>query len=804
MQANDNQPENFRVPREGGANGPNAPHSTPPIRYAGRKSPRGLIVLATLVAIIAVCEWLEWPFLRAPIQLAASSALDRPVTVGAPFGMRFVGPLRVHAESLVIGPASDWPAGAPSPDLLNADRLRVAVPYATLIALLLGHDPSRGNASAKSSDTGKGDSRQTPPNADDRRPHIKALEVERLRVRLVRTADGRANWHFGEQRVDDQPPAAIPRFDRLAIDKGELSVDDAVGRVHIRAELRTREQPAEAGQAAGEPGIEASAEGRFRDQELWARASAGGLSALAGSGNGSAQAPVRIEFRSGPVELDFDGWARDVRNLGGLDGKFRLAGPSLAAVGAVVGLTLPTTAQFSMRGRARKEGEVWSADIGELAVGRSRLAGDFRYDPTPAVPKLTGKLGGALLSLPDLGPAVGAPPTKPGVGKEKRTEDKVAENKNAEDRPASSTEKSAGNDKQRGSGQTQVSGSADAAPNGGSEAGPAERDPNAKRPTDETAGRRTTPTRRVLPQKEFNTPSLAAMEADVQIELQEFDLGTAQLEELKPFHGHLTLHDRVLTLEKLKAGAAGGEMSGVISFDARAKTPQWNADLGWAGVQLQRFVKPRDVVGRDPQSGYVSGALSGRARLSGHGRSTAAILGSLEGGVQLWVRDGTISHLLVEALGIDVAQALGVLVRGDAQLQMNCAVTSMSVRDGRMEPDVALIETKDSTLTTTGFISLADERFGLEFRAHPKDISPMTLRSPLYVEGTFSDPAIRIDKRRIGLRVAAAAALAAVTPIAGALALIDLGDSERDACQKAYARVQSPTPASRPGNRTPR
>nr|WP_275983089.1 AsmA family protein [Propionivibrio soli] len=457
-----------------------------------------------------------------------------------------------------------------------------------------------------------------------------------------------------------------------------------------------------------------------------------------------------------------------------------------------------------MRGRARKEGEVWSADIGELAVGRSRLAGDFRYDPTPAVPKLTGKLGGALLSLPDLGPAVGAPPTKPGAGKEKRTEDKVAENKNAEDRPASSTEKSAGNDKQRGSGQTQVSGSAGAAPNGGSEAGPAERDPNAKRPGDEAAGHRTTPARRVLPQKEFNTPSLAAMEADVQIELQEFDLGTAQLEELKPFHGHLTLHDRVLTLEKLKAGAAGGEMSGVISFDARAKTPQWNADLGWAGVQLQRFVKPRDVVGRDPQSGYVSGALSGRARLSGHGRSTAAILGSLDGGVQLWVRNGTISHLLVEALGIDVAQALGVLVRGDAQLQMNCAVTSMSVRDGRMDPDVALIETKDSTLTTTGFISLADERLGLEFRAHPKDVSPMTLRSPLYVEGTFSDPAIRIDKRRIGLRVAAAAALAAVTPIAGALALIDLGDSERDACQKAYARVQSPTPASRPGNRTPR
>jgi hypothetical protein len=38
--------------------------------------------------------------------------------------------------------------------------------------------------------------------------------------------------------------------------------------------------------------------------------------------------------------------------------------------------------------------------------------------------------------------------------------------------------------------------------------------------------------------------------------------------------------------------------------------------------------------------------------------------------VQAWVRDGTISHVVVEAAGIDVAQALGVMIIGDDRLRM--------------------------------------------------------------------------------------------------------------------------------------
>ena len=42
-------------------------------------------------------------------------------------------------------------------------------------------------------------------------------------------------------------------------------------------------------------------------------------------------------------------------------------------------------------------------------VGSSRLSGDFRYDASPAVPMLTGKLRGQVLALADLAPSIGAP-----------------------------------------------------------------------------------------------------------------------------------------------------------------------------------------------------------------------------------------------------------------------------------------------------------------------------------------------------------------------------------------------------------
>ena len=82
-------------------------------------------------------------------------------------------------------------------------------------------------------------------------------------------------------------------------------------------------------------------------------------------------------------------------------------------------------------------------------------------------------------------------------------------------------------------------------------------------------------------------------------------------------------------------------------------------------------------------------------------------------------------------------------------------------------------------ITGSGNISLRDERLDLTLRPKTRRFSPLSLRSPLYVEGSFTNPSIRPDYKRVGLRAAAAVALGAVTAPAAALAATtDLGGAK--------------------------
>ena len=754
-----------------------------------RRWPRRLALGVLLLAIaVGVGEWLQWPFLRQPLQSQLHAALGRDVRIGEDFGVRFLGSLRAHTDLLVIGPAGDGQQReGQAPELVRATDLRLALPYSTLFALTPGNQ--REDATAPSA----------------QRPYITTLEASRLDATLLRDKDGKANWHFSSQKAspNDNNALALPEFGRLAIDDGKIVIDDAVAQIDITATVRTLEglaasAAADAADAADTArGLRVVADGRYRGQPLSAKLQASGLMALAESSAKSPSPPdsspakiaenaapvsLRIEIRAGKSALDFSGSARDLLNFGALDGDFRLAGPSLAAVGDAVGVTLPTTNRFEMSGHVAREGKIWRADIAALTVGDSRLNGSFRYDQTPPVPKLTGTLAGQRLALLDLGPAVGSTPqpnTRPALNSDTPT-------KTAGATPAPANADSIAEAKRLGARLAA--------------AGKPGKDSNAGKKAEDNSS--STPPRRVLPQRDFDLPSLAAMDADVRIDLDEFDLGTSALDDFSPFKTHLILDDQTLRLEDIVARAADGEFRGRIVLDAKPEKPLWTADLRWSDVHLAKFLKAGQVseqkpdAAKKPANGYVSGTLGGQLKVRGNGRSTAAMLASLDGSAQLWVHDGAISHLLIEAMGLDLAQALGMLITGDDALPMQCAVAAFEVNQGSVVPQVAVIETSDSTVNVSGAISLADERLQLEFRTRPKDISPVALRSPVFVDGTFANPEVRLDKSGIGVRLVAAAALAAVTPVAALLALVDLGEPEKKACEEAIARAMK-VPAPR-------
>lgn len=278
---------------------------------------------------------------------------------------------------------------------------------------------------------------------------------------------------------------------------------------------------------------------------------------------------------------------------------------------------------------------------------------------------------------------------------------------------------------------------------------------------------------RVLPDHAFDLPSLNAMDARVAVALSQLDLGTAKLEPMAPVNGSLVLDGGVLTLSYLNAGMAGGEITGSAKLDARSAAPQWHASLDVNGVAVERWIK-FDVKALTDRP--ITGTLKAQLDVQGQGRSVAEVLGSLNGPLQLRVTNGSVSHLITEAMGLDIAQGLGVLIRGDQSLPLHCARVDGRFAAGVLRPRTALMDNRDSRIDIDGRISLKDESLDLRLVATPKDFSPLTLRAPLRVQGTLADPRVALEGKRLGGRAIAALALGSLAPPAALLAFIDPGE----------------------------
>ena len=722
----------------------------------------GVVVLAGVV-VFGVCEALGWPFLAAPMQRWLGTALERTVSFSEDAGaepkvsIHLLGGIELKAAYLRIG-APPWSA---APYMLLARDSHLTLGYADLWRAHRG-EPLR----------------------------IRSLRAARLDGRFERLADGRASWQFGKKtNVPDTSKQATPMpvFGRLQVDAGAVSYRDALLAAEVDATFSLVDgaslatvaaaapvagsgagsaaapvaavaaSNAPAGTLAGPlagtlalaPGLQLKATGSYRKLPIKIDLRTTGVLPVLADDAAVQALPVSIDARIGRASVVFKGTATDALHLTALRGHFIVQGPSLAAVGDPINVTLPTTGPFRTEGWLAKQGVVWNAVLDQMSLGSSHLAGAFTYDPRPALPLLSGRLTGSRLALADLGPAVGG----------------AVKNK-ASGRPV-------------GKGTSAVA----AAP------------PVAAQRVNAKPGR-------MLPDREFDLPALRAMNANVLIAIDTVDLGSGLLEPLKPFRTHLVLADGVLSLRDIEARTGQGRLNGAVQLDGRNAQALWTADVRWADVRLERWIHQARANNAPP---YATGTLSGQARVAGQGKSTAAILGSLRGGVRMNLANGTISHLAVEAAGIDIAEGLGMLIKGDDSLKIQCTVADLVAEQGLLRPRALVLDTADSTLWVDGSLSLATEAIDLRVVVAPKDFSPLSLRTPIHLRGSFSDPSVSLEKGKLGAKLGASALLALVNPLAALIPLLDFGsgdDAKRgaDECQALSRRMTAkpnlPAPAA--------
>jgi len=280
---------------------------------------------------------------------------------------------------------------------------------------------------------------------------------------------------------------------------------------------------------------------------------------------------------------------------------------------------------------------------------------------------------------------------------------------------------------------------------------------------------------KVLPDRPFDLAALRAMDANVLIDIGELDLNTRYLLPLRPMHAHLLLSGGTLTLRDIQASLGQGRLRGEVQLDGRGQTALWGTDLSLDGVRMEHWLRQEETA--EPPR-FVSGQLSGHAVLHGQGRSTADILSTLRGQARLALTDARVSHLDIEKAGLDLADILGLMIKGDDMLPVQCAVADLVAQDGVLRPRVMVLDTPVSAIWVEGSLSLASEALALRAVVMPKDFSLATLRMPLQVRGTFAHPEVSFEKGTMGLKLASSVLLALVNPLGALIPLIDPGDAD--------------------------
>lgn len=288
---------------------------------------------------------------------------------------------------------------------------------------------------------------------------------------------------------------------------------------------------------------------------------------------------------------------------------------------------------------------------------------------------------------------------------------------------------------------------------------------------------------KVLPQRRFDLAALRRMDADVEMHFDRLVLGTPRLEALGDVRTRVRLDNGVLALVPFEAAMGGGRMTLSTRLDGREKTARWTAEIALRNVDIAEWAPAAEEQAR------LTGRLEADLSLTAAGLSSAELLATTDGRVRARLREGTLSHLVTEGAGLDLAEALGLVIRGDKTLPLRCAALDARLEDGVMHIERGLVDNRDSTLMLGGRVHLRGERLELVVRSKPKDFSPLAVRSPITLTGTFAAPQLGIDKKHAAKRVLGALVLGAVVgPVAALLPLADKGDPpEEDPCAAARA-----------------
>lgn len=301
------------------------------------------------------------------------------------------------------------------------------------------------------------------------------------------------------------------------------------------------------------------------------------------------------------------------------------------------------------------------------------------------------------------------------------------------------------------------------------------------------------PEDKVLPVEKFRPERWTSIDADVQ-----FSGRKIVRKETLPINNlitHIRLDDGVLSLAPLKFGMAGGSFVSSIRLDGNVNPVKGELKMSARHVKLKQLF---------PSLEPGSGEINADAALAARGDSVAALAAAANGEFKAVMNQGSLSKLKLESMGMNVGSVIATQLFGDKQIAIHCAATDFVIEKGVMQARAFVVDTEDAILNLKGEINLAQEKIAMTLYPDSKGVRLISLRTPLYVNGSFKKIQVVADKGVMAVKAGSAIALGVLAPVAAALVpLVNVGPGESSECGKllAQASAKPVAPAASEGNR---
>lgn len=629
------------------------------------------VLAASLILFLAFADWND---MRGPIARWASAASGREIVIAGDLDVNpwsFTPEARV--QNLRIGNLRRFRDRGEFAEIADA---RVAV---RLLPLFIG------------------------------RFDVVRLDLRGADINLYRTAEGDANW--ASNRRAGQKPLELPDIREFSLRDGHLRYEDDARNLLLNAAFDTRESA-----DASDPGqFTLSGDGEINNQPFMLEFSGAPLLNV----RRGRPYPFVADVRAGGTRIQADGSITRPFNFNRWQADVIASGPDLARLYYLIGLTLPNTPPYTVRGVVHRNGRTYGMRELVGTVGDSDLRGAFTATTNARTGRLLfdGDFVSSRLDFDDLMAVLGGAPS-------------TARGETASD--------------------TQRAIAANLAAQG-----------------------------RILPDAELDISRVRNMDASVtyraaRVRSNRFPLRGLSLD--------ISLDQGLLQLDPMTLDLRQGRVAGAVAINAREETPHVNMDVRLTGARLENIIA---FQGNPP----ITGALVGRARLSGTGASVRDAAANAHGEITLVTPRGEVREAFAELTGINVTRGLGLLLTDDqSKIDIRCGVASFEVNNGIARARSIVFDTETMLIRGGGAISLRDETMNLRIEGEPKETRLIRVAAPITLRGRLRSPELGVDIAEAAEEGGLAALLGSlVAPIAALLPFVDPGLAEDANCAALLA-----------------